>query len=210
VRSAQNTNLISGLSDDLITLTVGPDGATASFQVYRSLLCHYSNYFDDILNGDFKEADSSELSLANVEANIFQIFFHWIITGVIDCTYAFTPTRTAWVGVIKAYIFADVHEANYFRKTLLDFVFLHIERTRTFLTCALSLLYAKPLRGDHFRKFVVDVTAEISGTSLTRPTHALGMACHSFVMLPSLPASTRYTFVLNASLQDTYQYGPRR
>lgn len=161
-----NPNISSGLDDDVIALAIGPGGATTNLQVYRGLLCHHSMYFDRMLNGGFSEAGEKVVRLPNVNVQAFRSFFHWINARIVDLAPDDESTHedawSAWEQVTEAYIFADFHQANAFRNAVLDYVFLRIEKTGTFATYIPRRLYPNTHQGDRFRKFLVNLTAEIT------------------------------------------------
>jgi hypothetical protein len=118
----------------MVTLTVGPDGASNGFQLYRGLLCHYSDYFDRMLNGLFKEGGSQSLRLKDITVEVFQTFYYWLNSGVVDCagdsTSPSLSTTQLWKKIIEVYIFADFHQARAFQNAILDHLYFANEDTR--------------------------------------------------------------------------------
>jgi len=77
-------NSLSRVYDKIITVAVGPDDAKKKFKIYRGLLCHFSSYFDRMLNGSFREGGSTYLRLNDTDADTFNVFYYWLNSGVLD------------------------------------------------------------------------------------------------------------------------------
>jgi hypothetical protein len=77
--SLQNdANSYRNVYDKTIKITVGREGAERTFEVYRGLVCHYSKYFNHMLNGNFTEGSSETFRLEGIEVNFFQHFYDWM------------------------------------------------------------------------------------------------------------------------------------
>jgi hypothetical protein len=60
----------------IATVLVGPD--QISFAVHESLLIHYSKSFRAALTGNFSEARYKTVKLADENADVFELFVHWL------------------------------------------------------------------------------------------------------------------------------------
>jgi hypothetical protein len=157
----QKADYYRRLYDTMMSITVGPDGAEKEYQVYRGLLCYYSDYFDRLLNGAFKEGGSKSLRLKNITVEVFQAFYYWLNTGVVDCSIA--PSTSAskhWKKVIEVYVFADYHQARAFQNAIVDYLYLDNEDTRKLAMHVTPFLYANTTEEDKMRKLILDLWVE--------------------------------------------------
>ncbi|KAF2642414.1 hypothetical protein P280DRAFT_264615 [Massarina eburnea CBS 473.64] len=50
------------------------------YSLYKSLLQHYSEYFNTALQGSWKEAEEQSIALEDVESTTFTLFVEWLYT----------------------------------------------------------------------------------------------------------------------------------
>jgi len=79
--SPNTTNTSSEAFDEMITVSILNNSTKKTFQVYHGVLCFYSEYFKNLLNGEFREAGCKALEVTVCTANEFQMFYDWINTG---------------------------------------------------------------------------------------------------------------------------------
>ncbi|KAI4685325.1 uncharacterized protein J4E84_006052 [Alternaria hordeiaustralica] len=115
--------------DKIITVAVGPDNAKKKFKIYRGLLCHFSSYFDRMLNGSFREGGSTYLRLKDTDADTFDVFFYWLNSGVVGL--ADSGGLLDWGKVMKAYVFSDFHQAPIFKNAVLESLYTQTQTTFT-------------------------------------------------------------------------------
>ncbi|KAH5442902.1 hypothetical protein HBI23_168830 [Parastagonospora nodorum] len=60
---------------EVVTISIGTDQKI--YHVHKDLICHYSEYFRTAYNGRWREAQDG-VALEFVEAEVFNIFVHWI------------------------------------------------------------------------------------------------------------------------------------
>ncbi|KAF1954554.1 hypothetical protein CC80DRAFT_385016, partial [Byssothecium circinans] len=107
--------------DRIVVIEVGPDDAPKKFSVYRGLLCFHSKYFDNMLNGGFRETGSDHLRLpdVDVDVDVFQIFYDWMNTGS-PRIMGLNSTRQMWNNIMKLYVFADYYQVDDLKNTAVD------------------------------------------------------------------------------------------
>lgn len=120
-----------------------------------------------MLNGAFIEGGSESLRLADVDIDVFQSFFFWIICGRVDCTIGNTNLSTLdfWSRVINLYTFADYYQTRAFKNAILDYLYLDVEAMKAFPLTTMPLLYANTVEHDLLRKLAVDIWAESASLS---------------------------------------------
>lgn len=147
--------------DRIIKVIVGPEGATREFQVYRGLICHHSEYFDRMLNGSFREAQSESLRLEEVQVEMFHHFYDWMNTGAFDIdgyTKDEIRSKTSLPEVIaKLYIFADYHVVHSLKNAALDCMYLLMESEQLVPANNSPLIYSNTTGSDPLRQLLVDV-----------------------------------------------------
>ncbi|KAL1642392.1 hypothetical protein SLS58_005466 [Diplodia intermedia] len=70
----------------IVTIEVGTAPAVKFF-VHEALLCYYSAFFHNALNGRFKEAESKVISLPEDDPIEFAMAVHWLYSGEVDGKY---------------------------------------------------------------------------------------------------------------------------
>jgi hypothetical protein len=170
----RRANIYSAAFDTLITITIGPPGAEKDYHIYRRLLCSHSKYFDNMLNGGFKEASQDTPKVADIDVNAFQCFFYWLNTGVVHIDMADCPEKAdttidevdqtrfeyVWGNVIDAYIMADYLQAQRFKNALVDYLYLYTEAEGTLFSPSIKRLYENTMKGDLLRKLIVDISIQ--------------------------------------------------
>jgi hypothetical protein len=149
--------------DDIITIAVGLDNAKKKYRVYRGLLCHFSGYFDRMLNGSFKESGSTYLHLRDIDADTFHVFYYWLNSGIVDHSIGnkLLTHDDYWEKITALYVFADFHQADVFRNSVLDTFFLHIEANMKLAISVTPYIYTNTTEGDVIRKLLIDLMVEI-------------------------------------------------
>ena len=143
--------------DKIMTVVVGPDGDEKEFQLHRGLLCFYSEYFDRMLNGGFKEAGSNSLRLKEVDALIFERFYYWMYSGVVDCDFKTAGSPDSWSSAVQLYLFADYHNAPGLQNAALDYIWFKMKEFDRIPLLSTPLLYSNTTELDPLRKLLVDI-----------------------------------------------------
>ncbi|KAI4647976.1 hypothetical protein J4E93_004387 [Alternaria ventricosa] len=147
--------------DTIITIAVGPDNAKKKFKIYRGLLCHFSSYFDRMLNGSFKECGSTYLRLKDIDAETFNVFYYWLNSGVVDCMD--NAAQFHWTKAMTVYVFADFHQASIFKNAVLDSLYRFWVAERQVRVGVTEFLYTNTSEGDGMRKLIVDILITTGG-----------------------------------------------
>ena len=148
-------NSLSHVYDKIITVAVGPDNAKKKFKIYRGLLCHFSSYFDRMLNGSFREGGSTYLRLKDTDADTFDVFFYWLNSGVVGL--ADSGGLLDWGKVMKAYVFSDFHQAPIFKNAVLESLYTRWLSENVVAVDVTEFLYTNTSEGDSMRKLIVDI-----------------------------------------------------
>jgi hypothetical protein len=102
-------------------VTVEFEGMDKTFQVYKGLICHYSEYFRAAFNGRFTESNGVS-KLPNSEYFGFATFFNWMMEGKLSMNVdELAQNRLKVVeGVFEVYIFADAHIIPALKNAVID------------------------------------------------------------------------------------------
>jgi hypothetical protein len=104
--------------DEILTVTVDTPGSVVkTFQVYRGVLCHYSDYFRALLNGGWKDS-AGNISLDDVSPKIFGFFFYRLNTG--ELSPIDRDHTDIWDIILRSYHFADFYMIQGFASRVLD------------------------------------------------------------------------------------------
>lgn len=147
-------NMQSDAYDKILVATVGKPGESSKvFQVYRGVLCHYSDYFKAMLNSGCQEGGSDSLTLDAVDPPVFQMFYDFMNTGSLIVNEA-----SKWEVIINAYIFAEYHLAQAFKNNVIDLYFASTAGTwSTPSVETWSRIYDDTSEGSLLRKFQVHI-----------------------------------------------------
>ncbi len=93
---------------ELTSVVVGNGSAQKSFTLHKNLLCMASEYFHGALNDGFKETTEG-LKLPNDCPVAFEIFYHWLYSGLIYEAGSYTHSNDILPEVLwlRVYKFAD-------------------------------------------------------------------------------------------------------
>lgn len=69
------------MQGDFVDITVGAEAESKTYKLPRGLLIHYSQYFQNALEGDFKEAHQNKIELSNIKCDTFESFVQYIYSG---------------------------------------------------------------------------------------------------------------------------------
>ncbi|KAF1982259.1 hypothetical protein K402DRAFT_457426 [Aulographum hederae CBS 113979] len=65
-----------------VTIRIGIDAVPV--QVNKDILCHHSNYFDNLFNKGFKETETLDTNLQDVSIATFKTFLDWMHNGELE------------------------------------------------------------------------------------------------------------------------------
>ena len=110
-----------------------------------------------MLNGSFREGGSTYLRLNDTDADTFNVFYYWLNSGVLDL--ADSKGLQVWKKVIKAYVFADFHQAPVFKNAVLESLYTRWLVENTVYVDVTKFLYTNTSEDDVMRRLVVDILA---------------------------------------------------
>ena len=116
------------------------------------MLTHYSGFFRGALNGNFHEAKTKTVTLADDNPTTFELFVHWLYyqdfpnknrnddPELVKSFYSkgFPDDRK----VVKLYVFGDEYEVEHLRRDAIDLLFRSMEDPNSLLPYPESTEYA--------------------------------------------------------------------
>jgi hypothetical protein len=109
-----------------MTIEAGPsDGPTKTFPIRRGLICYHSKFFDNLLQGNFREGGSDHHRLSEeYDLDVFEIVFYWLNTGkLFEGQTSFTKIDEiplSYFHIAQVYVFADAHEMPRLKNAAID------------------------------------------------------------------------------------------
>jgi hypothetical protein len=143
----------------MMTIVVGTD----VFYMHRGLLCFYSGYFNNLLNGSFKEGGSNTHTLSDVSSATFTMFYNWMYTGrVVGCDQA-VDADLNFEDILNVYIFADFHMIPQLKNKTLELFWLHGTKYWEVDVKLSSEIYDLTSESDPLRRLHIDIIVETCG-----------------------------------------------
>lgn len=120
------------LFDTLVRIEVGTGEEKRTFEVYKGVLCFYSDYFNAALRGRFVEAQENIARLPTEDATIFDYFCTWI-----HKRYFFESTLAPFMlfpfdSLLKLWVFGDAHDVPMLQNEAGDMILRKIVDSRNF------------------------------------------------------------------------------
>ncbi|KAF1351269.1 hypothetical protein BDV97DRAFT_313677 [Delphinella strobiligena] len=114
----------STVLDNLVTVKVQEvrPSFQVPFQVYRGLLCFYSDYFRSAFLGGFTEAKKKSIHLEDVDASTFRIFMGWLHFGNFSDSHGNVGRDLSWDDILKVWVFADNHLIPLLKNEAVDLI----------------------------------------------------------------------------------------
>ncbi|CZR61813.1 uncharacterized protein PAC_11710 [Phialocephala subalpina] len=89
-----------------VNINVGSGQEKLTFMVQKSLICHYSAFFDAAFNGPFLEGKSQVINMEDVENKIMGLLVDWLYLQRIQSEHG-TSTRVTMLDLAKLWVLAD-------------------------------------------------------------------------------------------------------
>jgi hypothetical protein len=140
----------------MVTITVGKDTSQKTFQMYRGLLCFHSEYFKNLFEGDFKEAQSDTYMMPETAVDIFELFYAWVCTGTISKSDGTYDSGIDHSTISRLYAFADYHMVEELKNRAVEVFFLRTVETWHCWFTGTQDLYDKTVEGCSLRRLHVD------------------------------------------------------
>ncbi|KAI4629190.1 uncharacterized protein J4E87_003452 [Alternaria ethzedia] len=134
-QGAQTQPRISAPNTAMAEIVVGPKAKRFTVQLNR--IVYYSPFFLAALKGSFKEAKDKIVTLPDTEANIFELFVHWLYRQRFP-TEGDSPRLLALYNggdeypyfqsakLMKLYVFSDKYNVPKLKRDCLDALFEHL------------------------------------------------------------------------------------
>jgi hypothetical protein len=92
------------LGHDVVHVIVGTE--SKDFGIHKDLICYYSPYFNAAFTSGFEETRTLVMKIPETRVNVFQLFFDWLYTQVINIRD--TDRKPSTNDLAELYIFADM------------------------------------------------------------------------------------------------------
>jgi hypothetical protein len=145
----------------MVTITVDKDANMKTFQMYRGLLCFHSEYFKNLFEGRFREAQSDTHEMPETAVSTFHMFYSWVCTGTISDIDGACDSGIGAEPIISLYAFADYHVIEELKNRAAELFFI---RTAEVWRCCFTGtpgLYDRTAEGSPLRRLHVDNLLEI-------------------------------------------------
>jgi len=148
--------------DEFVVLEIGPQ--KQRYHLHKALLTHHSEYFNNALNGPWKESEDKIVTLEDVDTIAVDIFVHWLYTQQIpdnDATLQMSESSPdpkddddPMTAYTKALVFGDRFLVPVFRQAIhnciVDTLLYDEDRCPREPTCFTATKYAyENLPSDH-------------------------------------------------------------
>ncbi|KAF2435920.1 hypothetical protein EJ08DRAFT_570120, partial [Tothia fuscella] len=126
-------------------------------QIYKGLLCHYSEYFRGALKGGFKQSESGLVALVHAEEKIFQAFHQWLMMGSLTDQDDQLSVRRHSKFLIDVYVFGDAHGIPLLKNAVLDVILRDFNVAHTVPTTWIGYIYGNTTKNDELQKLILDM-----------------------------------------------------
>jgi hypothetical protein len=145
----------------------GDDGKT--FFIYEHLLSS-SDFFNNALSKNWKEAQDRKISLPETDVEAFTIYAKWLFTGLLytvkknddymahDSHESTTRRSHEWQRLRQCYVLGDFFQDVDFKDATIDAFLERIIETNSMPLCLAEIIYSKSLKNSPHRKPVQDLT----------------------------------------------------
>lgn len=140
-----------------------PDATvTKDFPVYRGLLCFHSDFFNNALNGPFKEGGSVIYTVTDCSIRTFTLFFNWMNAGVVSLGMdeEHSPTEIDEIDAVLLYVFADFYAIPALKNGALGIYLMTAAQNSVVEFRAIHTMYEHTPESSLLKKLVLDVLVD--------------------------------------------------
>jgi hypothetical protein len=141
----------------MVTITVGQGDSQKTFQMYRGLLCFHSEYFKNLFEGGFKEAQSDTHMMPETAVDTFELFYAWVCTGTISKSDGVCDNKIGHESISQLYAFADYHMVEELKNRAVELFFIHTIEAWQCWFVGTQKLYDRTAEGCSLRRLHVDI-----------------------------------------------------
>jgi hypothetical protein len=105
------------LGVEIVTVFIGKE--RQPFLLHKDRLCKASPYFNGAFNGNFKEAQSNEIGLGEVDVTTFELFTEWLYRTELNPTASGTHRVSQY---IELYILSDMLQCGGLKNMVMDLI----------------------------------------------------------------------------------------
>ncbi|KAF7941719.1 uncharacterized protein EAE97_006556 [Botrytis byssoidea] len=162
--------VIKSIGREVVHAKVGKD--LQDFGVHKSLICHFSPFFKAAFTSGFEETTTGIIKLADVDVEVFELFFRWLYTQQIgeaeqdevEFALSIDDAKTSHdyklhVGtLLRLYIFADMIKVPTLKNDCIEKVSRMGSSEKEYLTESENVHYVweHTREGDLIRKLFID------------------------------------------------------
>ena len=134
----------------------------SKFSVHKKLICDHSPFFDNAINGEFKEAKKQHIDLPEDTKEVFETYLTWIYRDIIASPYTTNESGTSAPGeeldlLVDSYIFGDKVQDMDFADAIMDVLIERIWGGHCWNLLFSTKAYECTTPQSPLRRFVVDV-----------------------------------------------------
>lgn len=126
--------------------------------VHKDLLTFYSDYFRGALNGSFREAIESKISLPDVCVETMELFVHFIYNR---CLADGAGHKLSWEQLVEVWLFGDKHLIPSLQNSAMDALIMKNKTENVIPTKNVKVIYENTLSSSPLRKFILDLVTYI-------------------------------------------------
>ena len=185
-------SLIRNRASNVVFAKVIVGAQKECFTIHQDLLIHQSSFFRAALTGNFAEADSKTVILADTHSEIFELFVHWLYYQRFPTSVDSPELLALWnddddddlksTNLITLYIFCEKYDIPTLKRLTLDELFDHVSEEE--LPSIDNVVFAcENLREDDpLCRFLVDAYCYWGGAWVLDSVQALPMTFVTRVM----------------------------
>jgi hypothetical protein len=150
----------------IVQVIVGKALQQKTFNVYKDLLTHHSNYFRAALKDCWEEGYTETILLPDEDSSVFESFIYWMFAKKLYCKSVASEDNPeiveeiplAWSHIFQIYYFADRRGCPELANSALDVLFANMCQRWVIPMYQLESIYMNTLEGCTLRRFLVDFT----------------------------------------------------
>lgn len=154
-----NANELRRAFSSIAKANVGAGGATRTFYVHKYLAMQNSGFFDGAFNGQFKESESGEVTLSDIDHDTFAIFVDWMYLDKLrplnEWEGRHLQFQDANLALSKVYTFADRFIVPHLKDAVLRLA-VDYYNTKLPPTACIAHAFGNLLDTDPFIQLLVD------------------------------------------------------
>ena len=147
----------------IVQVTVGNGAGAKTFNIYKGVLVHYSDYFRNALKGCWKEGQDNIIELPDDDPEVFRVFQYWLFSRRLyheETTLAdkqdVEEVPLSYGHIVNIFLFADRRGIKELANEALDSLRAKVCQKWEHSADYFQTIYENTLKGSPLRRFVVD------------------------------------------------------